>query len=432
MGALDDPGHFHRWLAAHPEALPPGAPALPPLGFAPRRTFGAYLVATFEAAVGECAPGVTVTRHADEAVDVRREDGRAVVVLAGGTSLVADRVVLALGNFPPRPVVPSESALAQSPRYVNDPWAPGALDAVAADPAPTLLVGTGLTMVDVALFLRERRPRKTMTALSRRGYLPQVHRLGPPYPLPPETTFPTSIRALSRWLRREVARGAERGFPWQAVVDALRPHTPSIWRSLPIAEQRRFLRHARAHWDVHRHRIAPEIADRLAALRAGKHLTIVAGRLERLELDASGVTVTYRPRSASVAKSLPFGHVVNCTGPDARYAPEVSPLIASLRRRGWIRPHPLGLGLDGALDGRLADADGTPSSWLFGLGPMRQPLLWESVAVPELRDQAPALAEALLQSLTPSHDRLGDARRDRKAVPSDGAPPRASAPTRPG
>jgi uncharacterized NAD(P)/FAD-binding protein YdhS len=281
---------------------------------------------------------------------------------------------------------------------VNDPWAPGALDRVADDAAPALLVGTGLTMVDVALSLRERRPRKTMTALSRRGYLPQVHRLGAPYPLAAKT-FPTTVRQLLRAIRTEIREGAKNGHSWHAVLDSLRPHSQAIWRSLSQDEQRRFLRHARAHWDVHRHRIAPEIADKLASMRAGKNLVVAAGRIERIESSEAGIAVTYRPRGAASAKSLLVGHVVNCTGPDARYAPAVSPLVAALRRRGLVRPHPLGLGLDGTTDGRLFQADGTVSPLLFAIGPMRQPLLWETTAVPELRGQTAAMAELVLESV---------------------------------
>src|SRR2546423_1835600 len=60
------------------------------------------------------------------------------------------------------------------------------------------------------------------------------------------------LRARFRWLRR---RSAEVG--WRAAVDSLRPHTQSLWQNLDEQEQLRFLRHARAWWDVRRSRIAP-------------------------------------------------------------------------------------------------------------------------------------------------------------------------------
>lgn len=399
MGAVDGPEHFHQWAVEHPEALPPGAPTLSPLDFAPRRTFGTYLRSVFESAVQAKPAHVTFLRHHDEATDLSVKDGAVLVTLASGQKLEADRVVLALGNFPPRPVLPADSPVFASGRYVNDPWMPGAVDAVADDPAPALLVGTGLTMVDVALSLRERRPRKTMVALSRRGYLPQVHRLGAPYSTPLPETLPDTVRGLLHWMREETRAGALQGFSWHAVLDALRPHTQTLWRSLSQAERQRFLRHARIHWDVHRHRIAPEIADKLAAMRAGKNLTVVAGRIERIESADTGLLVTYRPRGATAAKTLTVGHVVNCTGPDARWAPEASALVASLRRQELLRPHPVGVGLDVDGEGRVFQRDGSLSPYLFAVGPARQGTLWESVAVPELRDQAPAMAAEVLRSL---------------------------------
>ena len=41
------------------------------------------------------------------------------------------------------------------------------------------------------------------------------------------------------------------------MIDSLRPVTASLWNRLPRDERRRFLRHARRYWDVHRHRMAP-------------------------------------------------------------------------------------------------------------------------------------------------------------------------------
>lgn len=400
MGAVDDPEHFLRWIAAHPEALPQGAPAMPALGFAPRRTFGTYLRALFDEAVQSRPPHVTFEYHRDEALKLSAQGDRVLIALASGTNLVADRVVLALGNFPPRPLVADTSPFRHSRRYVNDPWAPGALTAVSDEAQPALLVGTGLTMVDVALSLRERRLRKSMLALSRRGYLPQVHRLGAPYPGPLPVAFPATTAGMLRWLRREVREGAKRGFSWHSVLDSLRPHTQSIWASLPPEERRRFLRHARVHWDVHRHRIAPEIADRLAAMRAGKQLSLFAGRIERFEETPTGVDVTYRPRGSATSKTVTVGHVVNCTGPDARYSPDVSPLVASLLEGGWVRTHAAGVGLDVHADGRVVQRDGSLSPLLYAVGPARQGTLWESVAVPELRGQAAAMATSVIASLT--------------------------------
>ena len=96
--------------------------------------------------------------------------------------------------------------------------------------------------------------------LSRRGLIPRAHadfdagagRAG-------RRAARQCCARLWRWLRH---RGAEVG--WRAAIDALRPHSQPLWQGLPPEEQQRFLRHARPWWDVHRHRIAPEVAAALA------------------------------------------------------------------------------------------------------------------------------------------------------------------------
>jgi len=43
-------------------------------------------------------------------------------------------------------------------------------------------------------------------------------------------------------------------------MDGLRPHWDMLWRRLPEHEQRRFLQHVARYWEVHRHRMAPQVA----------------------------------------------------------------------------------------------------------------------------------------------------------------------------
>jgi uncharacterized NAD(P)/FAD-binding protein YdhS len=72
------------------------------------------------------------------------------------------------------------------------------------------------------------------------------------------------------------------------------------------------------------------------------------------------------------------------------------PLIASLREAGWLTPDPLKLGWVTDDEGRLIGADGNSAAGLYTIGPLRIADLWESIAMPEIRVQAAALAKVLV------------------------------------
>ena len=157
----------------------------------------------------------------------------------------------------------------------DNPWATDALDDLEVDDA-ILLIGTGLTMVDVVVSLVEtRHHRGPIYAVSRRGLLPQVHAdVGPP-PAPTPTELPTTALGLLRLTRAEAATATD----WRSTIDGLRPVTQATWGAAPLEERARFVRHLQPYWDTHGHRIAAQIGRILAhAIRRGQ-LRVFAGRL---------------------------------------------------------------------------------------------------------------------------------------------------------
>ena len=389
----DESGHLLRWLNYNRTALagffPDGFDAS---SFIPRAVFGLYIQSILEEAEASAPSTVRLERVSHEAVGIVAQEQGVQVALAGGQSITADRLVLALGNAP-------AGVSTAAADYLRHAWSWNALDGLEAD-APVLLVGTGLTMVDMVISLHSRRHRGPIVALSRRGLSPLPHRSAQPYPtfLAPETA-PATVRGLVRRLRHETDTAAAYGYDWRSVVDALRPITQDLWQQLPRPEQQRFLRHLSPYWDVHRHRIAPEIGDVIQTLRQSGQLSILAGRIVNYEPVPGGVRVTYRPRHVQATQDLTVSRVIRCTGAQVDYRTSPHPLIASLRDQGLIRPCNLGLGLDTTTDGALLDAHGQRSPWLYTLGTPRKGQLWETTAVPELRQQAQALASTLLQSL---------------------------------
>ena len=370
MSAMEDRrDDFVRWLEVHH----PGQ--ADPEGFAPRRLYGLYIQDRL-AAVEAAHPG-RITCVTGEAAGL---DG-ATVSLANGRRIEADAVVLATGNPAPRTTGGGD-------RVIGDPWAEGALDRIGPEDA-VILVGSGLTMVDMVLWLSARGWQGRATALSRRGLKPRAH--GPHHNAALAPTEALLSGPPSRRLAE--ARRLSRGGDWREVMEGLRPLTAGLWAEADTATRARWLRHLRPWWDVHRHRLAPDIAAAIAALETDRRLRIVAGRMRRVETVDDAVTVDWRPRRGPEQPPLRGRWLIDCTGPG--HAPEADPLFGPLIAAGRARADPLKLGLDVDADGRARTADGAADPRLFVLGPPARAAFWETVAVPDIRQRIERLADRL-------------------------------------
>jgi len=374
MGALaDDPAHFAKWLAVHhPEQADPE-------GFAPRCLYGAYVQDRL-AQVQAQHQGLTRWINA-KAVKI---DG-ATVTLDDGQVLEGAAIVLASGNPPPRQPAPHDS-----PRRISDPWADGALEQVGVHD-DILILGTGLTMVDVLLSLSAAGWRGKAVALSRRGLAPRAHIYGrhAPATLPPESLS----GPLSRRLR--AVRRLARTVDWRDIMDAFRSRTAALWLEASEEERGRFLRHLRPWWDVHRHRIAPEIAAELDALVAADRLRLKAGRILSVKDQDTQLSITYQPRGQSGLYSHHAHWMIDCTGPG--HDPARDPLTAPLVVTGRLSVDSLGLGLRVSHTGQALSDNGQTDPFIHVLGPPARGAFWETIAVPDLRVRIEDLADRLSQ-----------------------------------
>ena len=379
---------FAEWLPKHRDALDE---ALRESGgdiagaFVPRELFGLYLEERIaDATSHDHTRGLNIVRG--EAVRLLDFPARGVL-LADGREIEADIVVLATGNLPPRPPGAKDAWLYDTPFFVPDPWAEDAFDGLGKD-APVVLLGTGLTMVDVALKLAGLGHRGPMHALSRRGYLPLSHKAGGSWPTFHDPKTPASPRVLMRLLRDEARKAQAQGVPWQRVMDTMRPAVARVWAGWSTTERAQFLRHLRPRWDVHRHRMAPRIAARLDALVKSGQLDIRAGKVKAYRRAGADerVEVVLRGRGTQNEEVLAAARVINCTGPRSDMDRLAFPMLADLRRRGLIAPDELGLGIE-TDDCAVLGAAGHVSPWLYALGPLTRPSWWEVVAVPEINAQ---------------------------------------------
>lgn len=352
--------------------------------FVQRKQFGRYLRGILKETL-ESGRLRLVERHAVEAEP--GEDGW-TLQLDNGEAVRASGLVLAIGNQPPEPLPFGRD----SSRVIHNPWSGDALasvESLAETHEDVLLVGTGLTMVDAVLSLDAAGHRGRIVALSRRGLIPRGHTDAAPASIDAEDVPHGHVRTIWRWLRK---RGAEIG--WRSAVDALRPHSHRLWQSLPLHEQKRFARHARPWWDVHRHRIAPDVAGQLQGLIAEGRLQIVAGRIQSVVDDDRGLDVAYRPRGSSRVDQGRFAYMINCTGPLGTISRTRDPLLKGMLADGLIRPDQLGIALDVDERSRVA---GSERAW--AMGPLTKGRYWEIIAVPDIRGQAAAVADDIAMEL---------------------------------
>jgi uncharacterized NAD(P)/FAD-binding protein YdhS len=388
MSALpEEPDHFLRWARAN------YARAVQATSFLPRRVYGHYVGCLLDETVSNRSASKFQWIQG-EVCSLAREGSHTKVQLKDGRYLIAGAVVLALGNFPPaRLNIPGLS-------HGHERYVPSAWSAAGAGDIPrngeVLLIGSGLTSIDVAVALKSEGFAGHIHIFSRRGLIPQPHRQTDPWPQFWDEQSPQNTRGLLRLVRDQVRAASEAGVDWRAVIDTLRPVTQKIWQSLPFDERRRFLRHVRSYWEVHRHRIAPEIGDALASLIHDRQASLYAGRITSYREFQDYVEVGLSDRKSRSQRVLRVDRVLNCTGPESDCRRMNDPLIKSLLAQGLARPDELSLGLDADLNGALLDASGNPSDFLYVIGPARKGRLWETIAVPELRMQASQLAEHLL------------------------------------
>ncbi|MFN4016883.1 MAG: FAD/NAD(P)-binding protein [Reyranella sp.] len=378
MTALaDEPDHFVQWLAREGSGFVR-------TDFVPRAIYGQYLQDLLSDAVQRSDGRLRIIRG--DVVAIRDDKDSVELGIEGQSPLRARKAVLATGHRPPS---------ADSGAYRGNPWREDSIAGLPPD-ASVLLIGTSLTMIDVVISLLEHGHQGPIVALSRHGLVPHRH---PPAPIPtPEAdTGDLFVGSLSQRAARFRAK-LQAGLGWPGLMQLLRPHNNAIWLGLDLEQQKRFLRHLRPWWDIHRHRVAPEVGAQIDAARARGQLSIIAGRIEFGLATGNKVEVTIVRRGSDLCENRSFDRVVDCRGPRNEVDVRL-PLHAQLVQDGKLRADPLNQGLDVGAGEALIGRDGKPSDRLFVVGPPTRGRYTEIVAIPDIRLQVADVANGLIAAL---------------------------------
>ncbi|MFT3755366.1 MAG: FAD/NAD(P)-binding protein [Pseudoxanthomonas sp.] len=360
--------------------------------FVERRRYADYLRRRLAEARHASKATLEVVHDHVEELDVPHDGAPMRLRLQNGTTLQARAAVIAIGNRPkPLPArgvgaLPASKSLAA--------WDFDAIRRIDRD-AGVCIVGSGLSMVDALLSLSANGYRGALHVLSRHALLPLAHATDPAVAeFDVSALHAQTLRQRLRSLREHSRIAVAAGLPWQAVLERLRPHGTALWQSLSKTEQRRFLRHALRHWDVHRHRIAPQVHRQIDAFRASGQLRLHRGRLRHVIAQGNCVRLGWQAHDSGL-REFDVDVVVNATGVELRAQTLRSTLLDGLLGHGLARPGPHGIGIDTTAEGRVIDAEGHAHPRLFALGSLRIGSLWESIAIPELRVQAETIARVL-------------------------------------
>jgi uncharacterized NAD(P)/FAD-binding protein YdhS len=381
----DDPGHFWRWLQVNNLA----AADSDQFCFVSRQIYGRYIESLLQGlSIGENRELRIV--HGECIAIVPARSG-AIAKLRDGSSISGQIIVLATGNETCQTHI-------SNTLYAN-PWVAPNKTEIPKD-GHILILGTGLTMVDYVQSLLHGGHQGPITAISRRGLLPRPHRPVVPFSIDKaDVPFGREISDLVRWFRKMTCIAQQRGGDWRSVVDGIRPFTQELWQSLSVPARRRFLRHARTWWDVHRHRMAPEVEDFIASAMSSGQLTIIAGKLQSVQRADCGALAMFRLRGHSITETVEAACIVECTGINSIPHNTTNPVLRSLFDNGLARIDPLGIGLDATNNCALISTSGEPSTQIFAIGPLTRAAFWEIVAVPDIRAQCHRLTETIYAQL---------------------------------
>ncbi len=397
MSALPDhPTHFVDWLRSRSEFNTVTDAELRE-SFVPRKIYGDYICSLLTSYLHPIDPKSQVDLQVidDEALDVSIQGDEATITLKSGEPVAANIVLFATGNQPPS-TFPCDSPLTYDPRFRPDPWSNWA-EQLPAQGGHIVLLGTGLTAVDVIVTLAELKWQGRITAISRSGLLPRPHFRGIVYPdFIPENAPTLPLQELAKLVQQQCQRLERMSQNPAIAIDKIRPYTQRIWRGLSTEDKKEFLRRHAARWNSIRHRIAVSIHQHLTDALDAQRLEILEATIESLSACDDALKVNLRTQGdekRAVAADL----VINCTGPDTRMSHTDSPLLRNLLHSGVISSDELNMGVAVNDDYQTLTAAGEASTVCYAIGPLLRGTLWETTAVPELRVQAMNFAQSILQ-----------------------------------
>ncbi len=375
----DDPDHFINWLQTKNVNYSAK-------DFISRRLFGEYVSNTLET-LKHTNSNVTVEQITEEVVAIDQE-GEMFRIKTHQTYTVK-KVVLALGNFLPAHPKSISTEFISSKYYFQNAFNVQLTNQIQSHQNITI-IGSGLTMIDMIVSLARFNYKGKIQVISPHAYIPQAHQDNP---LPSVDGFidgkkKYTLLQIVALVNQQIKLAKTQNLNVHSVIDTMRPHLQTLWLNFSLSEKQQFLRHLRHKWGVARHRAPSQSMAVFNELQASVQLTLTKGRIFDIKTVGPKFDIYYNT-TQKTNQVLHTELIINCTGPESNYDKVPSGLIKYLISNQIIVPDPIKYGID-------AQKDGCIIKNMYTLGPPLKGILWESVAVPEIRVQARDLAAKII------------------------------------
>lgn len=384
----NEPDHFVSWIRSGNSSY-----SNSDIPFLPRFLYGKYIQELFEPFKTNKQLQIIEAK----ATDIQTVEKKYSVILDNGQSILADKIVLAMGNFLPANPKIKDPSFFKSKNYFQNPWVQSYLKDIKPN-EPILILGTGLTMVDCVLSLIAAGQKGQIYVVSPRGYTPVSHVKSSKYPDFYEEIKESSLLEILKSVRKHIKIATSKNISWQAVIDSIRPHVQKIWLRLSQKEKQQFISHLRHIWGVARHRLPVVTYDQLIELKEKGLLEIIGGRITDLQEQSSSIVAKIRLRKGKT-KELIVSRIINCTGPQLNFLELKDELIQNLLSKKFIIADELKMGLQSSIDGRVIEKENKVSSDIYAIGSLLRGVLWETTSVPDIRVQAESIAQQIVESI---------------------------------
>lgn len=406
-------GHFYSWLDAQVNLWHPIHPTFQSLqinseSYLPRKLYAAYLQDLFyQVQTLALQKGIMCHVQYDEAQEANLlADGLIEVVLKSKSFLLVDYLVLATGVPSHRALSFEKPSLLKQPAYIRDIWDSNVesylQDQFMGDKGKgkkIVIIGSGLTAVDVLFTLHSMHYQGVFHFISRHGRFPEVHsvKLLPLLPDFKASELPNQILDLIQFFKSQLKKGLQDHLDWRQIIDAFRHCTQALWQSFSLPTKQQFMRHVFFLWNKHRHRMSPQSFELVKFYQTKNALTLTAGIVQEVgPLPNGKLQVKSFSKDRHLLKMEETDCVINCSGHDYRIIHHPDLLIQHLLKKQIVLPDDMGLGLKLIQKEMVA---GKGEGKIYALGALLFGELFETIAVPEIREQAHSIAKTILSHL---------------------------------